>query len=205
MIKFFRKIRQNMIKENKVSKYILYAIGEIILVVIGILIALSINNSNQNRLLQRQETKLLSTLLKDLYLAKSKSTMLINKEENALKSFEFFLSGKSARETLINNPKIDSLFHRLIWSNVNTDVPIINAYTDLKNSGKTGLISNENIRIHFTGLENGFNRLDKILHDRLSVQLINIDGFIINEMNFVQLLKENKNKFKVDYGLKNDY
>jgi hypothetical protein len=39
MIKFFRKIRQNMIKENKVSKYILYAFGEIILVVIGILIA----------------------------------------------------------------------------------------------------------------------------------------------------------------------
>ena len=47
MIKFFRKIRQNMIKENKVSKYLLYAIGEIILVVIGILIALSINNWNE--------------------------------------------------------------------------------------------------------------------------------------------------------------
>lgn len=49
MIKFFRKIRQNMIKENKVSKYVLYAIGEIILVVIGILIALSINNWNESR------------------------------------------------------------------------------------------------------------------------------------------------------------
>ena len=46
MIKFFRKIRQNMIKDNKVSKYLLYAIGEIILVVIGILIALNINNNN---------------------------------------------------------------------------------------------------------------------------------------------------------------
>jgi hypothetical protein len=49
MIKFFRKIRQNMIKENKISKYMLYAIGEIILVVIGILIALSINNWNTNK------------------------------------------------------------------------------------------------------------------------------------------------------------
>jgi sensor domain CHASE-containing protein len=49
MIKFFRKIRQNMIKENRTSKYLLYAIGEIVLVVIGILIALSINNSNQER------------------------------------------------------------------------------------------------------------------------------------------------------------
>jgi sensor domain CHASE-containing protein len=49
MIKFFRKIRQNMIKENKVSKYLLYAIGEIVLVVIGILIALQINNQNEFR------------------------------------------------------------------------------------------------------------------------------------------------------------
>lgn len=44
MIKFFRKIRQQLIAENKVSKYLLYSIGEIVLVVIRILIALSINN-----------------------------------------------------------------------------------------------------------------------------------------------------------------
>jgi len=47
MIKFFRKIRQKMLTENKFSKYLLYAIGEITLVVIGILIALSVNNSNE--------------------------------------------------------------------------------------------------------------------------------------------------------------
>jgi len=47
MIKFFRKIRQQLLTENKVSKYLLYAIGEIVLVVIGILIALAINNWNQ--------------------------------------------------------------------------------------------------------------------------------------------------------------
>ena len=46
MIKFFRKIRQKLLSENKFSKYLLYAIGEIILVVIGILIALQINNQN---------------------------------------------------------------------------------------------------------------------------------------------------------------
>ena len=47
MIKFFRKIRHTLLSENKFSKYLLYAIGEIVLVVIGILIALSINNSNE--------------------------------------------------------------------------------------------------------------------------------------------------------------
>ena len=50
MIKFFRKIRQNLLMKNKTGKYFKYAIGEIILVVIGILIALQINNWNQNRL-----------------------------------------------------------------------------------------------------------------------------------------------------------
>jgi len=54
MIKFFRKIKQQRLTENKFSKYLLYAIGEIILVVIGILIALSIDNYNEE--VQKQET-----------------------------------------------------------------------------------------------------------------------------------------------------
>ncbi len=49
MIKFFRKIRHKLLTENKFSKYVLYAIGEILLVVIGILIALQINNRNEWR------------------------------------------------------------------------------------------------------------------------------------------------------------
>lgn len=47
MIEFFRKIRQQLLAQNKFSKYMLYAIGEIVLVVIGILIAVNVNNWNQ--------------------------------------------------------------------------------------------------------------------------------------------------------------
>jgi len=49
MLKIFRKVRHNMIKNKKVTSYILYAIGEIILVMIGILLALQVNNWNENR------------------------------------------------------------------------------------------------------------------------------------------------------------
>ena len=54
MIKFFRKIRQQLVTENKFSRYLLYAIGEIVLVVIGILIALQINNLNESKQNQNQ-------------------------------------------------------------------------------------------------------------------------------------------------------
>jgi len=43
MLKFFRRIRQELLSENHFSKYLLYALGEILLVVIGILIALQVN------------------------------------------------------------------------------------------------------------------------------------------------------------------
>ena len=66
MIKFFRKIRQQLLIQNKFSKYLLYAIGEIVLVVIGILIALSINNWNQEIKTKKQEIKILAELKNDL-------------------------------------------------------------------------------------------------------------------------------------------
>ena len=62
MIKFFRKIRQKLLKQNRVSKYLVYAFGEIVLVVIGILIALQINNWNENQKLLAQEQLILKQL-----------------------------------------------------------------------------------------------------------------------------------------------
>ncbi|WP_245962896.1 DUF6090 family protein, partial [Ulvibacter antarcticus] len=65
MIKFFRKIRQKMLIENKFSKYLIYAIGEIALVVIGILIALSLNNWNQKKSERNSETQYIFSLIED--------------------------------------------------------------------------------------------------------------------------------------------
>ncbi|MCO5723400.1 DUF6090 family protein [Robiginitalea marina] len=62
MIKFLRKIRQSLLAENRFAKYLLYAFGEIVLVVIGILIALSINNWNEDLKNEEKELKYLSNL-----------------------------------------------------------------------------------------------------------------------------------------------
>ena len=66
MIKFFRHIRQNLIMENKTGKYLKYAIGEIVLVVIGILIALQINNWNENKKLKQKEINVAKELNTEL-------------------------------------------------------------------------------------------------------------------------------------------
>ena len=66
MIRFFRNIRQKLAAENNVSKYLRYAIGEILLVVIGILIALQINNWNENRKDQQKLENIYALVVEDL-------------------------------------------------------------------------------------------------------------------------------------------
>ncbi|WP_445383631.1 DUF6090 family protein [Robiginitalea sp. IMCC43444] len=65
MLRFFRQIRQRLLSENKFSRYLLYAVGEVLLVVFGILIALQIDNWNEERKLRIEEQTLLSQLKED--------------------------------------------------------------------------------------------------------------------------------------------
>lgn len=66
MIKFFRHIRKQLLTENKFSKYFLYAIGEIFLVVIGILIALQVNDWNENKKQENRKTEVTKSLVVEL-------------------------------------------------------------------------------------------------------------------------------------------
>ena len=94
MINFFRKIRQNLLSEGKTGKYLKYAIGEIVLVMVGILLALQVNNWNEQRKLSQKEVQTLIALKGDIEaninnLNEGITTMgVINK--NNLKIIEFF-------------------------------------------------------------------------------------------------------------------
>ena len=68
MFKFFRNIRQSLLMKDKITKYYKYAFGEIILVVIGILIALSINNWNEARKNRIEQLILINNIIEDLRL-----------------------------------------------------------------------------------------------------------------------------------------
>ena len=66
MIKFFRKIRYELMETRKTGKYLKYAVGEILLVVIGILIALQINNWNEAKKDLKEQITVLKNIKKDV-------------------------------------------------------------------------------------------------------------------------------------------
>tara|TARA_R110001606_G_C15181860_1_gene629455 strand:- start:41 stop:775 length:735 start_codon:yes stop_codon:yes gene_type:complete len=104
MIKFFRKIRQKLLSENKFSKYLIYAIGEIILVVIGILIALGINNwseENKNLAISDDTLQLLQTEIKE---TKSRLEKELESTKNAQNISNKYIRGKYKIDSLKNNP-----------------------------------------------------------------------------------------------------
>jgi hypothetical protein len=107
MIKFFRKIRQNLLIAGKTSKYFKYAIGEIVLVVIGILIALSINNWNENRKLKNSKQKLMLALKQEFSINENtleKRTIGLHKHNAQLNKLVNFSA--SALELSIDSLKI---------------------------------------------------------------------------------------------------
>ena len=101
MIKFFGKIRENVLIENKTGKYLKYALGEIILVVIGILIALSINNWNENRKLDRKRENYYNQLITDLNSDIAYSKTLVSAFKNDLEQYEDY-------KRTFNNPGLNA-------------------------------------------------------------------------------------------------
>tara|TARA_Y100000034_G_scaffold19800_1_gene22513 strand:- start:55817 stop:56539 length:723 start_codon:yes stop_codon:yes gene_type:complete len=147
MIQFFRKIRQKLLSEGKTGKYFKYAIGEIILVVIGILIALQINNWNENKKLNKRELSLLSELKTNLEINISNLKSDIQTQIKSIKSFDYILS-------LPNNnlPFNDSIPNYLANIDYASDVILVSsAFQTLKSSGLE-LIRSDSLRIEIVNL-----------------------------------------------------
>ena len=139
MIKFFRKIRQNLLMENKTSKYFKYAIGEIVLVVIGILIALQINNWNEVRKDQKQEIKLLKQLQTDLTANEVEINGLIKRIKINKFAMDSLLINLKNQEYVAKFPIYVALIHRKsFFNNSNSGYKLIG-------NGMAKLISNDSL------------------------------------------------------------
>jgi hypothetical protein len=110
MIQFFRKIRHQLLDEGKIGKYLKYAIGEILLVVIGILIALQINNYNIYKKDRLKEAEYLTALLEDL----SKD---VDQLQYSLSTNDEILDGLNNVLSMLSNPKEDRDSQRKLFLN----------------------------------------------------------------------------------------
>ena len=141
MIPFFRKIRKKMADDNRPLKYARYAIGEIVLVVIGILIALQINTWNQDRIKSAEELN----ILKAMKIGLEKDLSDLNFNASSMSSS--MSSGKEIIYALENNlPYEDSLAYH--FGNFMFPVMFLNstsAFETLKSKG-IDLISNDSLR-----------------------------------------------------------
>ena len=179
MIKFFRKIRQRLLEENRMSKYLIYAIGEIVLVVIGILIALQINNWNEGNKQNKQELKQLKALKLEF--------------EKNLISFDSIMLHHTSNQratVLLMNAKdknysietLDSLFLGTIY-NYNFD-PSTGIYNSIINSGQIDLISSEPLKYKIAEIQDLV--IDYIDDENMVRNFCNreVFPFVINRMPY---------------------
>ena len=157
MISLFRKIRQKLLSQNRITQYLTYAIGEILLVVIGILIALQVNNYREGQQTKARETAFLHGLRSDLLLNFDELERSIDQYSRATRSAEVMISYFEGAP--ITNT--DSLnFHTmevLYWA------PFIRNNSTLRemiSSGSLGILSDDSLKNELLRMELSYDKID---------------------------------------------
>ena len=146
MILFFRKIRKKLTDENKFSKYARYAIGEIVLVVIGILIALQINNWNQFRIDRISEKNIYKDLREELQTNKAIVTNSLVRREAIYAPLKEYMT--KLLEDRIDYKDFIELHEKSFFSgHINPSFGVVNT---LISSGDVNLISNDSLKYLLT-------------------------------------------------------
>ncbi|MBR9853632.1 MAG: hypothetical protein GYB37_03500 [Algicola sp.] len=157
----FRKIRKALLSQNRFSKYLFYAIGEIILVVIGILLALQINTWNQEKNNKNEEQFYLNKLQVNLV----QDTVYLS---NRMRQLNFTLDSLTSLEVLLRDKKLkeftnENMFRSLIG--LFRFQPQTSTFDNLISTGKLELISNQSI---VDSLFNYYNDLNNYTNQQLA-------------------------------------
>jgi hypothetical protein len=161
MIKFFRKIRQRLLTENKFSKYLIYAFGEILLVMIGILLALQVNNWNEEKKERAVEINYLqnikSDLLKEIGNNELYEGFRLEKSKNC-----FILLNTSLPKTIEDAKEYTDKYEQVFF--VKAYVPYNNTFKELLSSGNLSLIKNDSIKNALLDLDKMYADISIIEH-----------------------------------------
>ena len=150
MIKFFRRIRYDLMEKNKTGKYLKYAIGEIILVVFGILIALSLNNWKEDLANQGEETRILGGLKQEFEVNLAEVIRNIELNKPTLESTAIFIDLIRTEKPFENYRQIDSLLYSLYWfGSFDAQTGLVD---EVINSGKLSIIKDIRLRDRLTSI-----------------------------------------------------
>ncbi len=151
MIKIFKNIRKNLINQDKTARYFKYAIGEIILVVIGILIALQINNWNETRKSNNRAYSYLQRLNEDIENVSKQVAFSVDDIERKQKYAMMVLKALEERE-LPASKRED--FERYLKQYYQFQITIqnVNTFNEMMSSGDINLIKNKWLRNEFSNL-----------------------------------------------------
>ncbi|WP_422106401.1 DUF6090 family protein [Winogradskyella sp.] len=164
MIKFFRHIRKSLIQENKMGRYVKYAIGEIILVVIGILIALQINNWNTHRIEENKADRYLERLINQLRKNIERIDYVANDFEIRYIESLQLLPIIGGKDTVDLENKINKLVRNNYFDfHLNLNLNII---TEGRENGDMSLIKDDDIREAIYNLSTENSKI--ILRERIS-------------------------------------
>lgn len=159
MIKFFRRIRQQLLTENKISKYLLYAIGEIVLVVIGILIALQLNNWNEDRKDGIVERNTLLNLRSDLESALDQLNAKISQNEGYRSCDSILLDAMYFKKEL----PADSIERLMLYHIYSPGFdPELGTLNEILSTGKMEVIKNNDLRKHISTWNKYMDELDEV-------------------------------------------
>ncbi|MAT90264.1 MAG: hypothetical protein CMC35_06185 [Flavobacteriaceae bacterium] len=149
MISFFRRIRKGLVAQNKLSKYLLYAVGEIVLVVIGILIALAINNRQERRALAEKEQTYLAGLQEEFTTSQRKLKELITVNHQNFQGAKQLLGFVSHTDSLPTEREVSELLYATLALDIAFN-PNNSLLHEIINSGSLKDISNPRLRIQLT-------------------------------------------------------
>ena len=198
MIKFFRKIRQSLLTENKFRKYLIYAIGEIVLVVIGILIALQINNYNQERIIKEQNQIILQNLNKEFKENLIELDVSIDRLNSVIEGLDRLLLLMRTQDSNMTNLEFDQLLNKTFW--MPNWKPSSFVLVELKNSGALSNLNNNNLKSLLFKWEREFDQMEnnnanfkqygaeyiEFIHYGLNKRLLKNAGFIkLNEKKLI--------------------
>jgi len=204
MIKFFRNIRQNLLSEGKTGKYVKYAIGEIVLVVIGILFALQINNWNENRKLNKQELQLLESLLKEFTYNKTEIERSITKAQLIQKRCEAIMENTGNREMRLSKKESDSLMNFGLTNIITYDASN-GILSDVINSGKIQIIKNENLKNLLSSWNGILNDVKEDETWAVNERNTIVYPFLFKNYNYTNLTEDWRGNNSITSGFATDY